>query len=148
MKAKLVTMVVIDFENVGDDIKSIIENTRFPNRCISPTVLDIKTEDIGEWDDDHPLNKWNTFHAEIDRLFGNGKSVEDSVGIISQRDDFERLARDLYDSMKVLISEEMPKTYHDCVDNGTGMCAWCYAEEEMNKAAVVFGADESPSICR
>ena len=71
MKAKLVTMVVIDFENVGDDITNIIENTKFPNRCISPRVIDVKTEDIGDWNDDHPLNKWDTYHAEVERLFGS-----------------------------------------------------------------------------
>ena len=69
--------------------------------------------------------------------------------LVSQRDDLERLARDLYDAMKVLFAEERPTAYHDCVDNGDAMCAWCYAEEEMNKAALIFDTDmpAPPQAC-
>lgn len=58
MKAYKVTLVFVDFDQVGfDSIKNLIEGARYPNRCISPQVMDIKEADIGEWSDDHPLNK-------------------------------------------------------------------------------------------
>lgn len=70
MKAHKVILTIIDFDEVGaDDIKIIIEDTRYPNRCISPEVVSIETVDIGEWDDDHPLNSNATAPQEWRRLF-------------------------------------------------------------------------------
>jgi hypothetical protein len=46
-----------------------LENTKYPNRCISPDVLSAETREIGEWHDDHPLNNEETAQAENDRLF-------------------------------------------------------------------------------
>ncbi len=72
MKAYKVTLVIVDLDEVGEDeIHSALENTRYPNRCISPTVLGIEGRDIGEWSDDHPLNLPDTMLAELDRLFGS-----------------------------------------------------------------------------
>lgn len=57
MKAMIVTLIVIDFDNVGEDgVTQVIEHTRFQNNCIFPRVSKIETADIGEWHDDHPLN--------------------------------------------------------------------------------------------
>lgn len=70
MKAHKVTLLIIDLDQVGaEDIKIILENQKFPNRCIAPDVKDIETVDIGEWDDDHPLNQRATADAEYQRLF-------------------------------------------------------------------------------
>ena len=70
MKAYKLEILVIDFDGLGaDGIKDAIENARYPNRCISPDVRRVECEDIGEWSDDHPLNKHSTAAAEFERLF-------------------------------------------------------------------------------
>ena len=70
MKAHVVTLTIIDFDDIGaDEIKVIIENVHYPNRCISPDVVNIETADIGEWHDDHILNYKRTATAEWKRLF-------------------------------------------------------------------------------
>lgn len=57
MKAYKVELLVIDFDEVGEEIKTIIEDQKYPNYCISPSVMNMQSVDIGEWDDSHPLNK-------------------------------------------------------------------------------------------
>jgi len=70
MKAYKLEILVINHDLVPEDeIKYHIENVRYPNRCLSPIVMDMKEADIGEWDDDHPLNQKATFLAEYQRLF-------------------------------------------------------------------------------
>jgi hypothetical protein len=70
MKAYKVTLTIIDFDHIGEDeIKLVIEDTRYPNRCISPNVVNIESVDIGEWNDNHPLNNSRTCEAEWKRLF-------------------------------------------------------------------------------
>ena len=70
MKAYELTVKIIDLDEIGEDeIKSVLENTRYANRCISPEVLSIRSADIGKWDDDHPLNQRATAEAEWARLF-------------------------------------------------------------------------------
>lgn len=71
MKIHKVTFTVIDFDEVGlDGVIETIENTHYPNRCIWPRFYSGESRDIGEWDDDHPLNQTDTAKAEIERLFG------------------------------------------------------------------------------
>lgn len=69
MKAYKVTLLINDHDEVGDEIKDIIENQKFPNYCIMPHVMEMQSVDIGEWSDDHPLNKRSTMKEEFDRLF-------------------------------------------------------------------------------
>jgi hypothetical protein len=70
LKAHVVTLTIIDMDDIGaEEIKVVIENVHYPNRCISPDVVNIETADIGEWDDDHPLNSNETAGAEWHRLF-------------------------------------------------------------------------------
>jgi hypothetical protein len=69
MKAYKVELLIVDHDEIGpDEMKIVIENTRYPNHCISPDVMDIKSADIGEWSDNHPLNYTNCI-AEYKRLF-------------------------------------------------------------------------------
>lgn len=71
MKVYKVEIMVIDFDELGrDGIVEEMENVRYPNRCLSPTVMNITERDIGEWTDDHPLNSISKAHAEYERLFG------------------------------------------------------------------------------
>lgn len=72
MKAYKVTLLIIDFDELGPEgIKDTLQNTRYPNRCLSPTVQDVQVRDIGEWTDDHPLNYPGNVAAEYKRLFGD-----------------------------------------------------------------------------
>lgn len=70
MKAYKVVLLVIDDENVGEkNITSYIEDARYPNRCIAPQVMAIDGREIGDWHDDHPLNKTDQYENEFKRLF-------------------------------------------------------------------------------
>lgn len=70
MKVRKVEIMIIDFDRLSEEeITDVIENVRYPNHCISPYVMDIKTVDIGEWSDDNPLNSEDTSKAEFKRLF-------------------------------------------------------------------------------
>lgn len=71
MKVYKIELMIIDHDEIGEEeIIEILENTRYPNRCISPDVKKIESRDIGEWSDDHPLNFCSTQDAEYKRLFG------------------------------------------------------------------------------
>lgn len=70
MQAIQLVVTVLDFDGVGaDGVKSMIENARYPNHGISPTVRAVKVRDIGEWGDDHPLNQLDTADEEYRRVF-------------------------------------------------------------------------------
>lgn len=70
MKVHRVTFFVVDFDQIGaDGVRVALENQRFPNDCMYPTVIRVETADCGEWDDHHPLNNRSTQSAEIDRIF-------------------------------------------------------------------------------
>ena len=70
MKAYKVEILIIDHDELGaEGIKQVIEETSYPNYCISPDVKDIVSVEIGEWDDEHPLNKRETSDEEYNRLF-------------------------------------------------------------------------------
>jgi hypothetical protein len=64
-----IVIQVIDFDCLGaDEVKTEIENVRYANDCISPSVISIEAKTV-EWSDDHPLNKSDTADAEFSRLF-------------------------------------------------------------------------------
>lgn len=70
MKAYEVTLRIIDLDELGpDEIKAVLENTKYPNHCIAPQVHAYREADVGEWSDDHPLNRASTADAEWRRLF-------------------------------------------------------------------------------
>ena len=72
MKAYKVTILIIDHDELGaDGIEVELENTKYANHCISPKVQEIEEAEIGEWSDEHPLNKFSTQEAEYERIFGN-----------------------------------------------------------------------------
>ena len=73
MKVYKLEVYVIDFDELGgEEIKATIENQKYPNWCIIPSVKKIEERDIGEWDDNHPLNNSDTCDAEYERLFSQG----------------------------------------------------------------------------
>lgn len=72
MNAYKVELLIVDFDELGaSEITSVLEYQRYPNWCISPSVMNVTKKDIGEWSDDHPLNKADTRLATYWELFGN-----------------------------------------------------------------------------
>jgi len=70
MNAYKIEILVINFDEMSEqDIIDTLEHTKYPNRCIGPQVLSSKEADIGEWDDDHPLNQNSTTVTEIRKYF-------------------------------------------------------------------------------
>jgi hypothetical protein len=66
VKAYKLELLVLDFENYGEEeLKMLAMNAR----GLDPTVISIEGRDIGEWTDNHPLNKRSTADAEFKRLF-------------------------------------------------------------------------------
>ena len=84
MKVYKVELMVLDFDGIGaEGIKDEIENTKYGNRCINPEVKGCEERDIGEWDDDHPLNHRDKSDAEYRRLF-TPNSVLDVTSAVSR----------------------------------------------------------------
>lgn len=78
MKVHRIVLSVIDFDNLGaEEVCSVLAGTHYPNDCISPKVIEIKTADCGEWGDEHPLNNRQTFAAELNRLFSGQSNLAD-----------------------------------------------------------------------
>lgn len=70
MKAYKITLLFIDFDKVGPECaKGLIEGARLPNRIDPGTVMELEEVDIGEWEDDHPLNFEHSKAKEFNRLF-------------------------------------------------------------------------------
>lgn len=74
MRAYVLTIVVIDHDRIGSaGVKAAIEEARYPNRCIGPSVESATEYDIGAWTDDHPLNLRSTDKAQWLREHGSPK---------------------------------------------------------------------------
>ena len=75
MNAYKVTLLIINHDQLdSDDVIDILECTKYPNYCISPTVVNISEREIGSWEDDHPLNgPHNVMMAEFEKIFGENK---------------------------------------------------------------------------
>ena len=72
MNVYKVELLIIDHDGLGaEGIREALEETRYPNRCIMPHVKNIESRDIGEWTDEHPLNKRSTADAAYKELFGS-----------------------------------------------------------------------------
>jgi hypothetical protein len=50
-----------------EDIIYFLENVKY----LYPRVMNIQEKDIGEWSDDHPLNKRDTQKDHFEQLFSN-----------------------------------------------------------------------------
>jgi hypothetical protein len=68
MKAYKIELLVIDHEGHGEDaICFELERSRY----IMPQVINTEEFEIGEWPDDHPLNKTDT---DVDKCLGTDKN--------------------------------------------------------------------------
>lgn len=65
MKVYKIELMVMNHENVSDkDIETILEDVRH----LYPTVVSMESKEIGEWTNDHPLNKhaeWKPIYNEL-----------------------------------------------------------------------------------
>lgn len=69
-----VVFYAVDHDDLStEDVRDIVENTRYPNDSLGPHVLSIDHREV-EWTDDHPLNKKNTSRAALDALFADSPS--------------------------------------------------------------------------
>ena len=65
-----IELFVVDHDDIGaDEIRDVLENTRYPSHCISPSVLTIEGKYVGAYDDSRPLNNTDTRQKEVNRLF-------------------------------------------------------------------------------
>jgi hypothetical protein len=79
MKVFRVELMVLDHDDIGSSgIFGAIENTKYPNYCISPSVESIDERDIGEWSDDHPLNKRSTASKVFAELFAQPAGAQEA----------------------------------------------------------------------
>jgi len=109
MKVMQIVLTVIDFDQVGPDgIKELIENARYPNRCISPLVRSVDVREIGEWSDEHPLNNSDSAEEELSRLFceENAILLPALAGVTKDMLDGGWTAKGLSDHAKLLEKVE------------------------------------------
>lgn len=76
MKAYKITVLVLDFENLGMKDAML---------CLSQSRVECQPmygeeRDIGEWSDDNPLNRHDKAEAEMNRLFGPDFTRGELVG--------------------------------------------------------------------
>jgi hypothetical protein len=70
MKIYKAEILIANFDSLApDEIKRVIESTRYPNDCIYPNVLSIDSRDV-EWSDDLPINNRQTMQEAVGLLFG------------------------------------------------------------------------------
>lgn len=68
-KVYKVEVLIVNHDKLSEqEIRDVIENTRYPNRCIMPKVIKIESHEV-EWSDEHPLNNICTMQEEYKRLF-------------------------------------------------------------------------------
>ncbi len=69
MKAYKIVVLFLDHDDIGpDEAAQLIENARLPNHIIPGTVMSVEMCDIGEWDDEHPLNTRGAKKAMFDEM--------------------------------------------------------------------------------
>lgn len=72
MLTKVYKMVImfIDHDNLGPDgAIQLLEDARYPNHIIGPTVMTLEERKV-KWSDDHPLNKTDKQAKEFEDMFG------------------------------------------------------------------------------
>lgn len=76
VKVHRLEVLVIDHDDIGsDEVASVLQNARYPNRCISPEVMSVESREV-DWRDSHPLNMRGQTEEAFRELFGHGTEVE------------------------------------------------------------------------
>jgi len=64
----------VDTDGLGaEEAIDVIENNHYPNHCLNPHVLGSQVVDIGEWDDDHPLNQLSAWPGKVREVLAAGE---------------------------------------------------------------------------
>ena len=80
-----VTMYVVDHDGLGpEELRVVLENTTFPNRCINPDVEEIRSQTI-QYTDDHPVNSSAECKAEYARLFPEVVGLGDAAVVFTDK---------------------------------------------------------------
>lgn len=69
MKAHLAVVLVVDFDDIGAEATKHTLERSVRHSQFYPAVVGIDTTDIGEWDDDNPLNHSSQREEAVRRLF-------------------------------------------------------------------------------
>ena len=57
MKVYKIELLILDHDALGpEEIRTVLENTNYPNDCIRPQIASVEEREV-EWADDHPLNR-------------------------------------------------------------------------------------------
>lgn len=68
-KVHQLIVYVVDHDKLGaDEVKNVLENARYPNRCIHPVAVALQTREV-EWHDNHPINMTATSRKALEELF-------------------------------------------------------------------------------
>ena len=87
MNVYKIELLVIDFDQLGElEVKSTIENQRFPNDCISPSVMSIEAR-VVEWSDAHPLNLQSKQKVAYRELFSISEKSHEKTSQEFRSDD-------------------------------------------------------------
>lgn len=74
-KVHRAVLLIVDTDDIGESgIRDVIPNTRYPNRCIAPEVMNVETREVA-WDDHHPLNSKRTQREAFDELFAQDEEL-------------------------------------------------------------------------
>lgn len=64
-----IEIMVVDTDHIGEEeVKSVIQNSKYPNWCISPQVMNCKSVEV-DWSDETPLNNYGKMAAAYRDLF-------------------------------------------------------------------------------
>jgi len=62
-------VVIVNHDNMTEEeVREVLEHTRYPNWCISPKVVAMESREV-EWSDEHPLNNRLKFAEAYKELF-------------------------------------------------------------------------------
>lgn len=74
-----IVLFVVDHDQLGAaEVASVLEDARYPNRCIHPQVIVTETREV-EWVDSHPLNYRSKAVAAVADLFGDAAHAESAA---------------------------------------------------------------------
>lgn len=65
---RVVLAVVHHDDLTEDELRDIIENTKYPNRCMYPSVVSVESREV-DYHDNHPLNLTAQWEREFRRIF-------------------------------------------------------------------------------
>jgi hypothetical protein len=78
MKAYKVELLVLDLNNVGVNESTLLYDLEY----LFPKVMSVQSKEIGEWDDDHPLNKGDTeFYNNLSTKQMTTNQIDSTTGL-------------------------------------------------------------------